>query len=184
MRVSAELETLHADARAKDEVLEVHNETLEQLRQMNAMVHRDRVVIENRLGEIETSLGWHLILKLRRLRARILRPGTLLDRSYTLSSKFVKTSRSVGLQVALRKACERVVRRLGKLGRGGSAPGSGLLAHVFRQNAPVDRFRELPWRFLGPDPGTSRETAGYYKILLISHSACRTGGTDVSSQAA
>ena len=174
-RVSAELETLHAHARAKDEALEVHNETLEQLRQMNAMVHRDRVVIENRLGEIETSLGWHSILKLRRLRARILRPGTLLDRSYTLASRFVKTSRSVGLHVALRKARERVARKLGRLGRGGSAPGSGLLAHVFRQNAPVDRFRELPWRFLGPDPGTARETVGYYKILLISHSACRTG---------
>ena len=109
----------------------MQNETLDQLRQMNAMVHRDRVVLENRLGEIETSLGWHLILKLRRLRARILRPGTLLDRSYTLSSRFVKTARSVGLHVALRKARERVARKLGKFGRGGSAPGSGLSPRSF-----------------------------------------------------
>ena len=39
----------------------------------------------------------------------------------------------------------------------------------------MDRFRELPWKFLGHDQRSVAGTAEHFKVLLVSHSACRTG---------
>jgi glycosyltransferase involved in cell wall biosynthesis len=105
----------------------------------------------------------------------ILRPGRLAGRCYSLVSRFVETAGTAGFRVALRKVFAKVVSKLAQSHRAGNIPRSRFLARFFRQNASVDRFRGLPWKFLGDDPGLARSTAGHFKILLISHSAGRTG---------
>ena len=170
-----ELEAERARRRKKEEELELARGTVDQLLQANAVLRRDREFFEDRVSAIETSLGWLFILRVRSLRARIFRPGTKLERCWVLFSRFIKTARSAGTHVALRKARERVIRKLHSYRSGRSASGGRFLARVIPQNVPVDRFRELPWKFVGRDPSGGRRTAGYFKILLISHSACRTG---------
>jgi glycosyltransferase involved in cell wall biosynthesis len=170
-----ELEALRTHSRLNDEELGRALENLEELRQANAALRHERETFEDRLSEIETSLCWLLMLRMQRLRSAVFRPGTLRGKCWTLASRFVKTASAAGARVALRKVRERVARKARKYRRGRSTPGVGFLASVFRPNAPVDHFRELPWKFLGHD---SREASGdpkYFKILLVSHSACRTG---------
>ncbi len=87
----------------------------------------------------------------------------------------MKTARTAGARVALRKARERVARKIGKLRRGRRASGTGFLGQVFHLSTPVDKFRELPWRSLGNAQGQASGSSGHFKVLLVSHSACRTG---------
>jgi glycosyltransferase involved in cell wall biosynthesis len=88
---------------------------------------------------------------------------------------FVKTARTAGLGFALRKVRERIARKLARTLRFGKIGGTRFFARVFGQNLPVDRFRELPWNTVGKDSGSALQSEGHFKILLISHSACRTG---------
>ena len=81
----------------------------------------------------------------------------------------------MGFRVAVRKALGKVARKAGRTLRARSIPGTRFIARIFRQSVRVDRFRELPWKFLGNVVAVERGTTGHYKILLISHSACRTG---------
>jgi hypothetical protein len=170
-----ERDALRAGSRVHEEEVERARESLGQLRQVNATLRHEREAFENRLSEIETSLSWLLILRLRRLRLKLFRPGTWRGRCWTLASQFVKTARTAGGGVALRKARQRVVGKFGKYWPGRRASGKRFRTQVFGQHVAVDQFRELPWRFLGLDPDSTPKAAGYFKILLVSHSACRTG---------
>lgn len=170
-----ELEALRERSRVQDEELARALENLDQLRQHNLIFRREREAFEDQLSEIQSSMGWFVISRLRSLRVKVFRPGTLRGRCWTLASRFARTAGTAGIGAALRKVRERVVRKIRKLQRSRRASGTGFLAHVFRRNVPVDRFRELPWRFLGHDQGATAGAPGYFKILLVSHSACRTG---------
>ena len=55
-----------------------------------------------------------MIARLRRLRFEIFRPGTKSDRCLVLFSRFIKTARSAGTRVALRKVGERLTRKLNR----------------------------------------------------------------------
>ena len=163
------------DVLATQERLANQSDALEELRESNAALQREKTAVEGRLHEIETSLSWLLILKARNLRARILRPGTLPGRCYAFIGSFINTARIAGLSVALRSTRARLARKLGRYRIGGTVLGRTYFRRVFSRNVRVDRFRELPWRFL-PEVGASPpRSAGHFKILLISHSAGRTG---------
>ena len=155
--VRTELESLRAALRLKENELERNRDGLDQLH------------------AIEASLSWHLLSKVRRLRAIVFRPGTLRGRSYAFVLQFAKTARIAGFRVAFRKSRETVGRKLRNILRTSSISGTRYLAQVFRQSDPADRFRELPWKFHGKDPDSTRKSAGHFKVLLVSHSACRTG---------
>ena len=63
----------------------------------------------------------------------------------------------------------------GNIAAAAAFESTGFSAGSSPRSSPADRFRELPWKFLGRDADHTPGTAGYFKILLVSHSACRTG---------
>ena len=80
-------------------------ESLDQLLQTNATLRHERETFEDRLSEIETSLGWLLIVaNARACDCEVFPPGTLPGRVWTLASRFVKTAGTAGSRCALRKA--------------------------------------------------------------------------------
>ena len=121
-------------------------ENLDQLRQHNTIFRHERETFEDQLSEIQSSLGWFVMSRLRSLRVKVFRPGTLRGRCWTLASRFVRTAGTAGSAPPC-AGRERVVRKIRKFGGSRRGVGTRFLAHVFRQNVPVDRFRELPWRF-------------------------------------
>jgi glycosyltransferase involved in cell wall biosynthesis len=96
-------------------------------------------------------------------------------RCYALITLFVETAGTMGFRVAARKALAKVARKLESILRAHNIPGTTFLARAFRQDVPVNRFRELPWTFLGESAARAPGTAPHFKILLVSHAACRTG---------
>ena len=173
--VNLELEDLRDRSRAQEEERKRQFESLEQLAQINATLLRERETYEDQLSEIQAGLAWRLALRLHGLRVKVFRPGTLRGHCWALAARFVRTAATAGTRVALRKARDRVVRKLRKHRPSRNGDGPSFLAHVFRQNVPVDKFRELPWRILGEAQSSATATTGYFKVLLVSHSACRTG---------
>jgi glycosyltransferase involved in cell wall biosynthesis len=167
----------HALASLQNANVELARKTddLEQLRDANAALRAERQIFDDRLSAIETSLGWLLMMKLRNLRAKIVRPESLAGRCFTLFSRFLKTARAAGFRFAVRKARGRVIRRLGRIRWAPSAFRNRFFSGVFLHGARVDRFGELPWRYLGDESRSQAGTTGYLKVLLVSHSACRTG---------
>ena len=174
----AALDSLRIQKSELDRTRETVNRTqgvVDQLLLENATLFREGLNLEHRLSAIETSLGWLFMLRLRRLRAKIFRPGTVSGRCWTLFSRFLKTAGTAGIRVAIRKVRERVVRKLNKYRRGPGFLGTRFLGRVFPYEVPADRFLDLPWKFLGPDRHSTPGTAGSIEILLVSHAACRTG---------
>src|SRR5262249_45543627 len=157
--------------RLSQEELERSRESLDQLREANVFLRKEKETFEDRLSTIEISLGWLFVLKARDLRTKVLRPGTVPGRCFELFSRFVKTAATAGFSVAARKAREKVARRLRKFRRGRAASRPRSQAEAFPQSASVDRFRELPWKTLGHDVVSPGRKAAYFKVLLVSHSA-------------
>ncbi len=156
------------------ELTETH-EKLKAALCVNEVMGRERADSLKQLHEIERSLGWTLVQKVSNVRAKLLRAGTIRGRCWGLSSRFVKTSIKVGLRAAVSQSFAKIAGKLSKKPGEHDSPLTTLPDPVVPERVPVDRFRELPWRFLGsPACGPSRR-CGYYKLLLVSHSACRTG---------
>ncbi len=170
-----ELEAIPARSPAHDDELKRARDERDQLRQLVANLERERDTFESQLNEIQSSLSWLVVLRIVRLRSKLFRPGTFQGRCWALASRFANTARKAGLGVALRRVRERVVQKIGKARRGHGVAAPRFLGQAFRQGAAADRFRELPWRFLGQDQGSVAREAGHFKVLLVSHSACRTG---------
>ena len=161
--------------RKRETEQKIAHEELKSVLQQNAALRMERAALREQLSEIERSVGWLLTRRVSQARARLLPEGTIRGRCWNLSSRFTKTALSVGITAALGKVFVKVIRKLQRrLGEhGGSA--SAFLSRVYPRNLPVDQFRALPWRFLGTDPRGSSQQSGYFKVLLVSHSACRTG---------
>ena len=124
------------------------------------------------------------MLKVPRVHEKIVRPGTVAGRCWTLFAFLIKTASSAGTRVAVRKVKERVHRKLNKLRRyGRSFLGMRFIGRAFSQDVPADRFHDLPWKFLGPDRRDTPGNAACIKILLVSHAACRTGTPLLFAQA-
>ena len=136
---------------------------------------RDAVALEDRLSAIDTSLGWMFMLKVRGVHEKIFRPGTVAGRCWTLFARFIKTAGMAGVRVGLRRVRQKAFRKLNKLRRGRSFLGMRFIGRAFSHDVPADRFHDLPWKFLGPDRRMTPGNAGPIKVLLVSHSACRTG---------
>ncbi len=169
-----EEETVRARRVGHDDELERARDALDLLRENIAYLQHERDTFEDQLAEIQSSLSWQAMLRLRRLRLKVFRPETLRGRCWTLAGRFARTVRTAGLGVAVRKVQERVVWKVGEFWRGCRASANGFLGHATRQGS-AERFRELPWRFLGQNQGSTSGSAGHFKVLLVAHSAGRTG---------
>ena len=143
--------------------------------QENGSLWEARGVLADQLQLVEGSFGWVVIQRLRRVRSRFLRDGTIPGRGWSLFARFVKTALTSGTAAAVRKARNKVARKLRLAAATVPQPAGAVPPPTPSPDVPVDRFRELPWRSLGgrhQDPSRRR---GHFPVLLVAHSACRTG---------
>jgi glycosyltransferase involved in cell wall biosynthesis len=145
------------------------------LTEEKATVERHLAGLADHLSQLERSLAWVLIHKARGIRLKLLREGTFAGRCWSRFSRFVRTALTQGMTVAVRKALDKIARRLDQPRGEGHPPGPDSSTPVLPQTSPVVRFSDLPWRFPAGDTRPSTRRSGSFKILLVSHSACRTG---------
>ena len=136
---------------------------------------REKNELAAELNQVRDSLAWVLMGNARALREAMFKDGTRRGKYWVLVSRFMKTAIRSGMKAAVRKALERVKRKLGGRPLADSDLLSELESTVVPDLAPGGRFRELPWRILGSEPQDESRKSGHFKLLLVAHSACRTG---------
>jgi len=163
-------------AQARGYELEMSREERKALLHENSILRQENASLTDRWNEVERSLGWLLVQRARHLRATLFREGTIPGRCWSLSSRFIKTASRSGIRGAVRKSLDEITRKMtARLPRKSSLVPAFLARFFPVEVLPVDRFHELPWRFLGKGPRGRSRKSGYFKMLLVSHSACRTG---------
>jgi glycosyltransferase involved in cell wall biosynthesis len=167
--------------------LSCSREQVTALTQERANFERQLAGLIDQLSQIERSLAWVLIQKARGIRIKLLRDGTSAARWWSRFSRFVRTALTQGMPIAIAKALDKIARRILQDRSQSQQPGpdcstpvssptsSDCSTPVSSPTSPVVRFPELPWRFLAGDARPRMQRGGYFKILLVSHSACRTG---------
>ncbi|WP_165245813.1 glycosyltransferase [Paludisphaera soli] len=122
-----------------------------------------------------TASRW--IERCRGVKTRFFPETRLHGRCVALSIRFLRVAVSEGPRPALSRASRRLFRKVGKsLGvQVEPAAKAELAAPVATPTAPP-RFEDLPWSKprVDSDDAASRVQASF-KVLLVSHSACRTG---------
>jgi glycosyltransferase involved in cell wall biosynthesis len=120
--------------------------------------------LSHELNQIQQSLSWSLVQKARKIRTLLFRDGRFSGRCWRAFSRFGKVAMTHGLSIAVAKARTRIRQKLVRQATGGGA-----------SVGPVTSFRVLPWRY---DRGSITQPASgarFYKLLLVSHEASRTG---------
>jgi len=158
--------------RQESQYLRIENSTLrEKLRRLE-QGHRDLV---EEIDNYQRSAGWALIQKARNLRLRLFREGRLSGKCWNAFAGFVRVAAASGMRAAMRKAYTKIERKL-NLGRRPRNPGASFrvvqLASTREQDAG---FEMLSWNFTGDRARRHQGKPGHFKILLVSHAACRTG---------
>ena len=169
-----ELETAHEQLRGQVQKTHALKTDLAKSESRRSELERQSSELEKRWSDLERSLGWLLLQKARRVRTSVFREGTLPGRSWSLLSRFIKTARRSGIRAAIGKTLEKIDRKLGRRLSSSDARASRLPSPISSQHVAHERFRELPWKYTAP-PRTAGGQRGHQKILLVSHSACRTG---------
>lgn len=130
------------------------------------------------LHELRQSAALALIEKSQRLRHRLFPQTRLHGRCAELAARFARDSIKIGPHVAVRKAAGRVLRKVGLAARPTATPSSRGQTPVYRALGSPGagaRFEDLPWTFTGKRAAVDDSGAPTLKILLVGHSACRTG---------
>lgn len=176
-RLIAELDLLDESGR----VLSAENAALRrenpELRELAAWHEHLHAMSSRQLDELRQSAALALIEKGQRIRRRLFPQSRLHGRCAELAVRFARDSIKIGPHVAVKKAVNRVLRKAKLIGR--PAPSSPLAAKSWApalgSSSAGAGFEDLPWVFTGRrGPAGPRGTPAL-KILLISHSACRTG---------
>ena len=132
---------------------------------------RNARLFEDQLSEIQSSLGWLFMVACCEPALRSFATGDASGRCWTLASRFVRTAATAVTGAALRKARERVVRKIRKFERSRLGREPGFSLSVFRRMSRWIDSGELPLEVLGTRPGPPSGAPGYFKVLLVSHSA-------------
>ena len=140
-----------------------------------AVVERSYLALVEQAGAYERILGWTVIQKARNLRRRIFREGRFSGRCWRLFSRFAAAAIDSGPRLAVRKAVTKIRC---KIAGSRSAPESRVIERTRVEDpspAMAGGFLELPWRYLGDRSSEAKQKCGYFKVLLVSHNASRTG---------
>jgi len=146
-----------------------------------AMERRDvnlelsHLALAEQMSEYQRSLGWTMLHKASEARRRLFREGRLSGRCWNAFSRFVRVAVTAGPAEATKKAVKKVVRKLAGPRAALVAPAIAQTHQDCHQTEYRALFAELPWRYLGEISGQAARRAGHYQVLLISHSATRTG---------
>ncbi len=142
-----------------------------QIKEKLAALERGYLAMVEQAGALDRSMGGILIHQARKIRRRIFREGRLSGRCWNLFSRFTKTAIKSGPRVAVRKAVGKIrgkiARTLATHGTRGQAEDATTIG--------LTAFLDLPWKYLGDGASEAGPKSGHFKVLLVSHSACRTG---------
>lgn len=131
-------------------------------------------IAASQLEDIRRSTALKVIERGRRARDRFFPQTRFHGRCLELSIRLARVAAVEGPRAAVSKASRRVVHKLRKaLGRAASPAPVAVSTAPGPIAAPGRRFQELPWQ--GGAGGEAVTAGGSFKILLVSHSACRTG---------
>jgi glycosyltransferase involved in cell wall biosynthesis len=150
-------------------------EIIKTLSRENTALLRQKTELVDQLDDIRGSLAWVLIQRARDARAAVFKEGTRRARFWHLSSRFAKITLRSGARAAVRKALGKVARKLRLRGTTNDDAWRVFSPCGLLQGTGGGRFRELPWRFTGNSPHGESVRSGHFKLLLVAHSACRTG---------
>lgn len=133
---------------------------------------------QRRLDELQGGSALRTVERLRRARERYFPETRLHGRCLKLSLRFVHATATNGLRPTLGRVSRRVDQKIRK-SLGLTPPVPPPVEIVPTSEVPAlaaTAFEDLPWRWTGEGrrDGASRARASF-KILLVSHSACRTG---------
>jgi len=179
-RLAAEVSLLDETSRTlSDENAALRRENPE-LRNHVAHFQHLHAMASGQIDELRQSTTLALVEKGRRLRGRYFPQTRLHGRCLELMARFARDSIKIGPRVAVRKAAKRVLRKVGIANRQ-VAPASLLTSDplpVYRSIASSDGrpgFEDLPWSYTGRRTRDGSRPKPLLKVLLVGHSACRTG---------
>lgn len=155
----------------------------ESLSRENPRLHHDLAHLRHhyfhaatQLDELRGSTAVKLIQRGRRVRERLFPQTRMHGRCLELSIRMARVAAAEGPRVAISRASKRLATKVGKaLGRPVAATPQATPPVNSTPPPRRSRFRELPWKRVDAHEAAGRSTAGSFKILLVSHSACRTG---------
>jgi len=145
------------------------------LRQRNSLLEQENAALSRQLDEYHRSLAWLLVRKAQKVRGRLFPEGRFSGRCWSLFSRFVRASIAQGPSVAIMKARDKIKRKFRYAGRLRKAENHRATFKPIFGAKPWAGFEDLPWRFLGKRAENHARRPGHFKVLLVSHSACRTG---------
>lgn len=141
------------------------------LRHQLAHYQHHHAAAMSQLEEVRGSTALKVLERCRRARRKLFPETRLHGRCVTLSLRFARVIATQGPKPALSRATRRVLRKLGKAV--GVKPFVAPLPAATTSSDVTDRFERLPW--ILPEETPEARTRVHYRILLVSHSACRTG---------
>jgi glycosyltransferase involved in cell wall biosynthesis len=153
---------------------DLQGETRNLKEQLSRIDQAHRALVEE-MSHIRQSLGWALLQRARRLRMLLFRENHVSGRCWKVAARLIRAGMSSGPRAAAGKAATKLRRALGLTPSTRPAATSHPVLHLAGDGATGRRFEELPWVYTGERPVHRPGETGYYKVLLISHSACRTG---------
>lgn len=135
-------------------------------------------VLLYRLNQIQGSPVWPLLVMGRRFREACFPESRLHGRCLVLAERFIHVAVTVGPLEAGRKVSRRVARKfksaLERQGVGAARGGEPAYRSLEPSRGP-ERFEDLPWMYTGSRSLEGARLRPTFKILLIGHTACRTG---------
>ena len=169
-----------------DQALQALGQENAALRQENpglrhGLEHYQRLhaLANEQLDALRGSAALTLLEKGRRFRGRYFPQTRLHGRCLELAVRFARVSIQTGPRAAVGKAARRALRRVGFSRRPDVSPPVPEPAAVHQAIEPPTRqrraFEDLPWRYTGERSREGARARPTLKILLVSHSACRTG---------
>lgn len=169
-KIHAENAELRSANRALRRENQARRDDTASMKEKVATLERHYQAVVEQAAAFERSLGGILIRKAGSLRRRIFREGRLSGRCWSLFARFARTTINAGPGTAVSKAIGKVRRKIAGIREKAETPGNeGIQAGV-----PVG-FLDLPWQYPGGATAESARNRGHFKVLLVSHSACRTG---------
>ena len=190
MALREELELLRDEFELLNEKHQAISAEHEALGRENPWLRRDldhyrhhHASAQTQLEDIRRSTALRLIEKGRTMRARFFPETRLHGRCLKLTLRFLRVAAAEGPRPAFTRATRRVARKVRKtLGLRIEAAAPAAPPAQVLQAAPVPvalastRFEQLPWtRGARDERDAGARVRATFKILLVSHSACRTG---------
>jgi glycosyltransferase involved in cell wall biosynthesis len=143
----------------------------ERLRQFERGYHE----LDKELYGLKQSLAWALLQRARRMRRLLIREGHASERYWNSFIGIVRSAVRSGPRKTAGKIALKMRQALGLPGRTPAPVIDSPLAHLVEVSRGDLRWRDLGWVYTGEPRARIPGKGPYHTVLLISHSACRTG---------